>query len=60
MATNTYRTVKLSAHVADLIRQGVKTFDTLAGLQVPVATSFENSAMREEFRKLTERMQQAK
>ncbi|MFK4016176.1 hypothetical protein [Cobetia marina] len=60
VATNTYRTVKLSAHVADLIRQGVKTFDTLAGLQVPVATSFENSAMREEFRKLTERMQQAK
>ncbi|WP_417285858.1 hypothetical protein [Cobetia marina] len=60
VATNNYRTVKLSAHVADLIRQGVKTFDTLAGLQVPVATSFENSAMREEFRKLTERMQQAK
>ncbi|WP_218015078.1 hypothetical protein [Cobetia sp. 5-25-4-2] len=60
VATNTYRTVKLSAHVADLIRQGVKTFDTLAGLQVPVATSFENNAMREEFRKLTERMQQAK
>ena len=60
VATNTYRTVKLSAHVADLIRQGVKTFDTLAGLQVPVATSFKNSAMREEFRKLTERMQQAK
>lgn len=60
VATNTYRTVKLSAHVADLIRQGVKTFDTLAGLQVPVATSFENSAMRDEFRKLTERMQQAK
>ncbi|MDH2373615.1 hypothetical protein QD228_07210 [Cobetia sp. 3AK] len=60
VATNTYRTVKLSAHVADLIRQGVNTFDTLAGLQVPVATSFENSAMREEFRKLTERMQQAK
>ncbi|WP_200016838.1 hypothetical protein [Cobetia sp. cqz5-12] len=60
VATNTYRTVKLSAHVADLIRQGVKTFDTLAGLQVLVATSFENSAMREEFRKLTERMQQAK
>lgn len=60
VATNTYRTVKLSANVADLIRQGVKTFDTLAGLQVPVATSFENTAMREEFRKLTERMQQAK
>ncbi|WP_217622039.1 hypothetical protein [Cobetia marina] len=60
VATNTYRTVKLSAHVADLIRQGVKTFDTLAGLQVPVATSFENNSMREEFRKLTERMQQAK
>ena len=60
VATNTYRTVKLSAHVADLIRQGVKTFDTLAELQVPVAISFQNSAMREEFRKLTERMQQAK
>jgi hypothetical protein len=60
VATNTYRTVKLSAHVADLIRQGVKTFDTLAGLQVPVATRFENSAMREEFRKLTERMQRMK
>ncbi|TVU69759.1 hypothetical protein FQP86_10870 [Cobetia crustatorum] len=60
VATNTYRTVKLSAHVADLIRHGVKTFDTLAELQVPVAISFQNSAMREEFRKLTERMQQAK
>jgi len=56
VATNTYRTVQLSSNVTSLIREGADTFKTLSSLQVPATAAFKNEAMREEFRKLTERM----
>ncbi|GAA3902790.1 hypothetical protein GCM10022228_11440 [Halomonas cibimaris] len=57
VAANTYRTVALSASVATLIRDGINTFETLSNLQVPDAAEFKNADIREEFRKLTERME---
>ena len=56
VAINTYRTVSLSANVASLIQEGLSTFETLYNLQVPDSASFENAEIREEFRKLTERI----
>ena len=56
IAINTYKTVKLSSSVTNLIRNGLKTFDTLSKLQVPDITRFENKEMQEEFRKLTVRI----
>ena len=57
IAANTYRTVRLGASVANLIREGINTFETLSRLQVPEAAEFQNAEIREEFRKLTERME---
>ena len=56
IAINTYKTVKLSSSVTNLIRSGLKTFDTLSKLQIPDITKFENKEMQEEFRKLTVRI----
>ncbi|WP_018936674.1 hypothetical protein [Thioalkalivibrio sp. ALJ24] len=57
VAVNTYRTVQLSANVADLIRDGLDTFETLSELQVPETAEFRNDEIREEFRRLTERLE---
>ncbi|WP_019569918.1 hypothetical protein [Thioalkalivibrio sp. ALE11] len=57
VAVNTYRTVQLSANVADLIRDGLDTFETLSELQVPETAEFRNDKIREEFRRLTERLE---
>lgn len=57
VAINTYRTVRLSASVADLVRDGANTFETLSSLQVPDAAEFQNEEIREEFRRLTERLE---
>lgn len=54
---NTYHTVSLSANVAMLLREGVDTFSTLANLQVPEAAEFQNAEIREEFRRLTARLE---
>lgn len=56
VAINTYRTVRLSSAVVEQIRDGVRTFETLSNLQLPDATEFSNNEMREEFRKLTDRL----
>lgn len=52
-----YRTVSLSSVVASLIRNGLDTFETLSNLQVPDTAEFQNAEIREEFRKLTERIE---
>jgi hypothetical protein len=57
VAANTYRTVALSSSVATLIREGINTFATLSSLQVPDAAEFQNAEIREEFRKLTARLE---
>lgn len=59
VAINTYRTVRLSSNVAELIRDGVNTFETLSSLQIPDTAEFQNNEIRDEFRKLTERMNEA-
>lgn len=56
VAENTYKTVNLSSQVAQLIKQGTNTFQSLISLQVPVAQPFENAEMKEQFKKLSERM----
>ena len=56
LAINTYRTVQLSSNVADLIRDGLGTFEALSDLQIPEAAEFQNEEIRKEFRLLTERM----
>lgn len=58
LAINTYKTVRLSSDVSLLIRNGLDTFELLSTLQVPVAAAFENQALREEFRRLTEKLLQ--
>jgi hypothetical protein len=56
VAINTYRTVRLSSNVADLIRDGLGTFEALSDLQVPETAEFQNEEIRKEFRLLTERL----
>ncbi|WP_291323006.1 hypothetical protein [Desulfonatronospira sp.] len=56
VAINTYNTVRLSSDVNTLIRQGLSTFNALSQIQLPAAQTFENNELREEFRRLTERM----
>lgn len=56
VAINTYRTVRLSSNVADLIRDGLGTFEALSDLQVPETAEFQNDEIRQEFRLLTERL----
>ena len=59
VAVNTYRTVNLSSQVSGLIREGQKTFRALSNLQIPATTTFKNQQIKEEFRKLTERLRAA-
>ncbi len=56
VAINTYQTVRLSSHVSQLIRDGLSTFETLSNLQIPDTAEFQNNEIREEFKKLTERL----
>jgi len=58
VAINTFRTVRLSSNVADLIRDGLGTFDTLSDLQVPDTAEFQNEEIRQEFLLLTERLRE--
>ena len=56
VAINTYKTVRLSSDVSNLIREGLSTFETLSNLHIPAAAEFQNAEIREEFRKLTEKL----
>lgn len=59
VANNTYKTVNLSSQVAQLIKQGQNTFQTLLSLQIPDAKPFQNEEMKEQFRKLNRRLGQS-
>ena len=56
VADNTYRTVSLSSAVVSMIREGIHTFDQLISLQMPDIQEFQNDTVRQEFRKLTDRL----
>ena len=55
ISLNTYKTVKLSSMVSELIKDGLENFETVEKLQLPVITKFENKQMQEEFKKLSMR-----
>ncbi len=52
-----YRTVSLSSAVSSLINDGLDTFEALSNLQMPDTVEFQNAEIREEFRKLTGRIE---
>ncbi|MBA4503693.1 hypothetical protein [Marinobacterium marinum] len=56
VANNTYNTVSLSSSVVTLLREGAGTFDRLISLQMPDIREFQNEAIRDEFRNLTQRL----
>ena len=55
ISLNTYKTVKVSSMVSELIKDGLENFETVEKLQLPVITKFENKQMQEEFKKLSMR-----
>ena len=55
ISLNTYKTVKLSSMVSELIKDGLENFETVEKLQLPVITQFKNKQMQEEFKKLSMR-----
>jgi len=48
--------VSLSSSVVTMLREGASTFDRLISLQMPDIREFQNEAIREEFRNLTQRL----
>ncbi|MDP5030575.1 hypothetical protein [Paraglaciecola sp.] len=56
VSNNTYKTVNLSSQVSQLIKQGRNTFQTLINLQIPSAQPFQNEEMKEQFRLLSQRL----
>jgi hypothetical protein len=56
IAQNTYKTVKLSGDLVNLLRTSQKSFDLLLNIQVPDLLVFENKQMKQEFAILTEKM----
>ncbi len=56
IAENTYHTVSTAYALMEVMRNADRFFNALDQLQVPDLLTFDNSQMRDEFRKLTERM----
>jgi urease gamma subunit len=56
IAQNTYRTVKISGELLNLLRTSQKTFNLLLSLQTPELLIFENLQMKQEFAQLTEKL----
>lgn len=55
-AKNTYDTVALSSEVAALLREGSRNFAALLRLDLPSLRGFENSELKAEFERLTQKM----
>lgn len=53
VAENTYKTVKLSGELVELLRTSQKSFDILLNIQIPELLIFENLQMKQEFEALT-------
>ncbi len=56
IAENTYHTVSTAYALVDLLRDSERFFSALSELQVPDLLTFDNREMKEEFRKLTDKM----
>ena len=55
-ARNTYRTVRLSLNVAEMISDCRKAFQALRQLQVPRLRPFQSMKLKDEMQRLTQRM----
>lgn len=56
VAVNTVRTVALAGELVMLIRSQTGSFEALRNIEVPKLRPFENKALEEEFRSLTEKL----
>jgi len=56
IAQNTYKTVRVSGELINLLRTSQKSFDVLLNLQVPDLLVFENTQMKQEFAILTQKL----
>ncbi|MFK5970590.1 MAG: hypothetical protein QM487_10780 [Candidatus Marithrix sp.] len=56
IAQNTYRTVRVSGELINLLRTSQKSFDTLLNIQVPDLLVFESLQMKQEFAILTKKL----
>lgn len=56
LAENTYRTVRSSGDLRNLIRSGLELFDSIHALSMPEILPFENEAIRREFEEINKRL----
>ena len=56
IADNTYKTVKVSGELINLLRSSQKSFDLLLNIQVPDLLVFQNLQMKQEFAILTKKL----
>ena len=56
LAENTYRTVRSSGDLRNLIHSGLALFDSIHGLSMPQLQPFESEAMRREFEEINKRL----
>jgi len=56
IAQNTYKTVRVSGELINLLRTSQKSFDALLKIQVPELLVFENMQMKQEFAILTKKL----
>jgi hypothetical protein len=60
IAENTYKTVKVSGELLNLLRTSQKSFNLLLNLQTPELLIFENLQMKQEFAQLSEKLKSNK
>ena len=56
LAENTYRTVRSSGDLRNLIRSGLELFDSIHALSMPEMLPFENETIRREFEEINKRL----
>jgi hypothetical protein len=56
VAENTYRTMTVSVGISELIRQGELDLQAVMSMELPALRGFDNSALREQYLRLNERM----
>jgi hypothetical protein len=56
VAENTYKTVRSTGDLRNLIRSGLELFDSIQALSMPQIQSFENDAIRKEFEEINKRL----
>lgn len=56
LAENTYRTVRSSGDLRNLIRSGLELFDSIHALSMPEIRPFENETIRREFEEINKRL----